>query len=367
MNNEIIDHTVDNILHTVSFNHFAVFEIYKDRIESFAYLLHSKNWNDIVKFHRSRSQKIVFSPVQVREVGHVHDHFLKRLKPVVNKILRAGVKEEELLFITNYHTLLDPQTVKKYFGVDLDTCFLRYFEIDAVLKHREQKHQTIDTVFNYDKKYLALFGKPRKFMRCGSLIKMHQTNMINDAVVSSLAKGIEIDASINWAREYWDVNDLKEVLHKYSKTADDITYHSNGDSETHYTGFPYDEKLYQNTFCSIIAETNDIHYENNDATVQFFITEKFARAVYNFHPFVVLSTPYFLENIKKLGYSTFDNIIDEGYDSIVDPYKRLDFALESVKSFSTDNRILDSVMYNFNHINDTYNSEYNKLKHFLGR
>jgi hypothetical protein len=368
MNIPIIDHKIDDILFTVSSNHFAVFEIYNDRIESFAYMIHSENWNDIIKFHRSRCKKIIFSPVQVREVGHIHDHFLKRMKPVMETILKLGVKEEEIVFITNYHTLLDKEMIQRYFNARIDILFLRYFEIDAVLRHRTLLHQIPDTVFNYQKKYLSLFGKTRKFMRSGALIKMHYFEMINDAIYSSLATGIEIQATIQQAKMYWDEKDLDLVLHKYSGTPDEVPHVSNGDSEIHYDGYPYDRSIYQNTFCSILAETNDIQYEDNIATEQFFITEKFARAIFNYHPFVILSTPYFLKNIKDLGYCTFDYVIDESYDNIVDPYERLDAALESARNFPTDNRkILDSVKHNFKNINDTYSSDYKKLKDFLER
>lgn len=364
----IVDYKINDLLYSISFNHLTVFEVYNDRIESFAYLLQNNRWNEIVKFHRSRCKNLFFSPLQVREVGHIHDHFLKRLKPVVSKLLLLGVRDDEILFITNYHSLLTTESIQHYFNSKINVLFLRYFELESVLKHRSQQHQAVDTVFNYEKKYLALFGKPRKFMRSGALIKLHKLDMITDTVYSSLAVGSEIEASVKLAEKYWPKDEVKLVLEKYSNIADDINYDTNGDSETNYAGYPYCEELYKSTFCSLIAETNDIEYDNNNATSQFFITEKFARAVYNFHPFVVLSVPYFLKNIKDLGYETFSSFASEDYDEMLNPYHRLESALNSIREFPTlDKKILDVVTHNFTHINNVYNTEYQKLKKFLER
>jgi hypothetical protein len=365
----IIHHDTNDVLHSVSFNQFVVFEIFEDRIESFVYLLEYTNWKNVVDFHRSRPGKKIFSPIQVREVGHIYDHFLKRIHPVINELISHGVKQHEILFITNYHTLLDLKKVRKYFGHKINIEFLRFFEIDAVLQHRNIQHQNVNTIFDFKNKYLAMFGKTRKFMRSGALIKMYDNNMYKESLISSLAKGVEIDASVNYASQYWPARKLHKVLTKFSQSIDNVVHDSDGGSEISYMGYPYDKTVYETTFCSIIPETNDIIYDNNPATVQFFITEKFARAVFNYHPFVILGTPYFLKNIKELGYKTFDTFICEKYDEEENPYTRLDMAINSIKDMPVEKNdmLLNILIHNCENMINVYNNEYNKLCNFLNK
>ena len=94
----------------------------------------------------------------------------------------------------------------------------------------------------------------------------------------------------------------------------------------HYLGYPYDVSLYQKTNFSLIAET---HFEHNQ---EFHPTEKTYRAIANCHPFIVASTPYFLDNLKQRGYKTFGHVIDETYDTMVDHESRLDMIIHSLQT-----------------------------------
>jgi len=67
-----------------------------------------------------------------------------------------------------------------------------------------------------------------------------------------------------------------------------------------------------NTFCNIVTETC---YRENDIT---FITEKTEKCFSAGQPFIIVSTPYFLKKLKKLGYKTFSDFWDESYDLIED-------------------------------------------------
>jgi hypothetical protein len=54
-----------------------------------------------------------------------------------------------------------------------------------------------------------------------------------------------------------------------------------------------------------------------------FYTEKTYKAIACVRPFVAVSTPYFLEDLRKLGYKTFSPFINESYDTIVDNDERM--------------------------------------------
>tara|TARA_B100001057_G_scaffold92934_1_gene89277 strand:+ start:867 stop:1811 length:945 start_codon:yes stop_codon:yes gene_type:complete len=87
--------------------------------------------------------------------------------------------------------------------------------------------------------------------------------------------------------------------------------------DNHYIGYPYDRMIFQLTNFSIIAET---HFDGNQ---EFHPTEKTYRTIANMHPFAVLSTPFFMDNLRKRGYKTFYEFVNETYDMEKDPQQRL--------------------------------------------
>jgi len=76
-------------------------------------------------------------------------------------------------------------------------------------------------------------------------------------------------------------------------------------------------KMFNSAYFNLIAETG-----NGGCNDNFFITEKTIKSLISGMPFVVFSTHRFLENLRKLGFKTFDSIWDENYDCIEDNEER---------------------------------------------
>jgi len=72
---------------------------------------------------------------------------------------------------------------------------------------------------------------------------------------------------------------------------------------------------YLNTFCSIV-------YEALWSEKVVFPTEKLNKCLMVGHPFIMVSTPRYLANIKKIGFKTFDRWWDESYDDEMDDNER---------------------------------------------
>jgi hypothetical protein len=81
--------------------------------------------------------------------------------------------------------------------------------------------------------------------------------------------------------------------------------------------------IYQNSLYSLIAETNFENYS--------FFSEKTAKALYAQRPFVFFGAQGQLEDLRNLGFKTFGDVIDESYDSILDPTERFTKAFEQVR------------------------------------
>jgi hypothetical protein len=83
-------------------------------------------------------------------------------------------------------------------------------------------------------------------------------------------------------------------------------------------------EVYNNTAYTIVTETNTSNFFS-------FFTEKIAKPIVGRRLFVVVSGYKYLRNLRKIGFKTFDGIIDESYDLIVDPVERFTEAFEQIK------------------------------------
>ena len=110
--------------------------------------------------------------------------------------------------------------------------------------------------------------------------------------------------------------------------------------------------VFNDTAYSIIAETD------HDNTLSFF-SEKTAKPMIARRLFVAFSGYKFLRNLKMQGFKTFDCVIDESYDNIVDDTERYTAAFEQVKRLCSMNqqevyaKIRDVVEHNHQHIMST--------------
>ena len=76
------------------------------------------------------------------------------------------------------------------------------------------------------------------------------------------------------------------------------------------------ELPYIDTVCSIVSETNDNDYE-------VFMTEKIWKPIIAQHVFVVHGNHLYLQRLREMGFKTFNNYFDEGYDLEQDSNERI--------------------------------------------
>jgi hypothetical protein len=76
------------------------------------------------------------------------------------------------------------------------------------------------------------------------------------------------------------------------------------------------ESLYDCSLLSVVTESN---FYSTD----IFNTEKTWKAIANRHPFILVGPYKSLAYLKSLGYKTFSDFWDEGYDNIESPMSRL--------------------------------------------
>ena len=82
--------------------------------------------------------------------------------------------------------------------------------------------------------------------------------------------------------------------------------------------------LYGRSWFSVVTET-----EMDDQPIR--ITEKMLKPLVNLHPFIVFGNPGSLSRLRALGFRTFGDAIDEGYDEEPDPQARFERAYGEVR------------------------------------
>lgn len=115
---------------------------------------------------------------------------------------------------------------------------------------------------------------------------------------------------------------------------------------------------YIDIFCEIVCET----YFTGKT---FFFTEKLMRCILNRRPFIVQGPQYFLSNLKKLGFQTFDKWWDEGYsidnpDAMFDSIKQnIDWIAEQTPTTISNwyNEMQPILEHNFRTLQNLTNSK----------
>ena len=81
-------------------------------------------------------------------------------------------------------------------------------------------------------------------------------------------------------------------------------------------------KFYNQAYFNFVVET---HFDNDT----IFLTEKTFKPILNLQPFVIIGNPGSLQLLKDLGYKTFESVIKEDYDKIINHKDRMSQLLKS--------------------------------------
>ena len=184
-----------------------------------------------------------------------------------------------------------------------------------------------------DKYFDILLGQPK--LHRGYIFKKIQSCNLSDQVIMTYlqdtTKTLQEQDSNGWK---WEMPGLEFPEHKFKWTVTPVKYYGRDVSLSQIIPI----EIYNQTAYSIIAETN---FENHYT----FFTEKTVKPILAKRLFIAFSGQYFLQNLRKLGFKTFDGIIDESYDLIEDPRVRFDLAFEQIEYLITQpqEEILSSI------------------------
>lgn len=195
---------------------------------------------------------------------------------------------------------------------------------DNLLKFYEAtNHPEIEYSVQKKSKIFCCFNKQLRAHRAIIFHKILHSNLLEKSY-SSFEYGLDVIRRTQRSSEY------KAMYKLFTRYQDIFPLRLNVPDDRHN---PIDVRIgdliyHQDSYFSLVTETlffkspND-YFPTIDAGDSIFLTEKTFRPIGLKHPFILVSRPWSLAYLKKLGYRTFHPFIDETYDSIDDDHLRL--------------------------------------------
>ena len=298
----------------------------------------------------------------MREPAFEHDeHVVKQVLLGHDLVNEQGVDPKSIYYF--YSTDLGKQThrvvAEKYnlAPQPFNIITFPYYEVDAYKKIIQEKicdHVTPAEARtkNAVRTFLSLNGKPDKFMRLKQVALYWQRRLMNNGLIT-LTRTDEDKRHFPNLKDYYPYvssilteKDFEKFCKHWPYSLDEQNV-KQGLYGKHFSGYPFDKKLFADTYMSVISET---HSGAHNCNPQFFPTEKTYKAIVNCHPFIMLSTHNYLKELQSQGYKTFTPYIDESYDQEPEAYKRMNLAIDQIEKLCKDGvpvDMLSTAIYNY--------------------
>ena len=255
------------------------------------FIIETYHYNDIENINKINN-KIVFID-SVTEGVHSIDEFFNQY----NKSNFYVIFSNSIWNKKQYHVNID------YINLDF-WYFIQQTISDSSNLYNENYH--------YSKEYNFDYPKNNIFVSTTGTKKRERTYLIDN-----LIKKINYD---NFILKYRGENLGKNYDHCdfYKTTSENFDAYSTifGNFVNISSAVP--TKLYNQAYFNLVVET-DVDYPYS-----FFPTEKISKALLTGIPFVVYSTPNFLQNLHNIGFKTYNELWNEDYDTEFDYTKRAD-------------------------------------------
>lgn len=262
-----------------------------------------------------------------------------------NNLYDYSLLENNSLVIVNFDAFIDTIQVQDSLKtliafLSQNNHLLVYNDIDGIIRyyHLEQHLQKLNDLDESSHISFILDGYPLKtnndhrfklYSMPNSHFEMNlsrkkfldPTNSRKDFILTIGRQSIERDLLWNNLQAK---NLLQNGFARYHKKNRNYSAWLGTKSSIHnwHDGHPSTD-LYNNSYFEIVPET---FYQNT-----YFVTEKTVKPISCKLPFLILSTPGYLEFLKSKGYNTFGSIIDESYDKETDLQKRIGLITDQVE------------------------------------
>lgn len=239
--------------------------------------------------------------------GHLNEYF-------VGEILK-NISYKKIIFLYNDYL----NDFSKYKSKNVSFIRVNYYlnRSSRYFQHN-LKLNNISEVLNYEeKKYHFLsFNQYPHHHRVKIISEIYKNNIIDKFLISYNPKFYETLGDVKYDYE----NQLKDLGYFEDYKLFISLPEKKVDFETTFriSGYGYEDvQPYRESIISLISDT--IFFKH-----QGFISEKVFKPIMYLQPFLIAGPPYYLKEIRNMGFKTFDGFIDESYDEEVDDKLRLE-------------------------------------------
>jgi len=221
-------------------------------------------------------------------------------------------------------------------GGDLPSNY-RYFQFENFCQRMMNFEENItcmtrtDEIYNKPNKpytFLFLNGRMRPH-RKWLLLELAAKNLLHNSLYTNLDNKGASDRDLTYIENQVNLMDLAEPLHYLPPEYEVDLYRDRVDTPGTETNVKFHlfnnewgeayikPEPYIDTYFSLVTET--VFSGSNS-----FRTEKIWKPIIMGHPWIAVANSGFYRDMHNLGFRTFGHIIDESFDSIVDPQQRIE-------------------------------------------
>jgi len=207
-----------------------------------------------------------------------------------------------------------------------------YFADDELLfQFRNKKVNAIPfNTLPREKKFTALV-RMHKSWRSNTMAKLWEQNLHTDGYFSY---GIDIKAPESEDDNPIEVDNftnLRILTHQFLKKCPFIA--DNLNSSSHNDHRKTTTEHFNNSYINVVLESHmDVDQSNG-----VLLSEKTFKPIKHAQPFIIFGAHGSLKQLRDMGYKTFDDVLDQGYDSIQNTTERWHYAINVlIKLLSKD-------------------------------
>lgn len=285
--------------------------------------------NNIIE--RIRNNEVILLLNNSHEAFHdcvdpIYDYFVQKLE----------IPAQQIILLTESASIKDivKRVAEQYNQPLINVHWLRIFEYNVSNNTTDLVKPNTLEIKHYDKKFINLNRRWR----------IHRPIFVALLKLFGLLdKGYVSLASIEGASwtEMWPYIEMalhdSELLNILNNNKDQIMSIPDlylDTTELHINQADITDSLnfyYENSYFSLVNETN--YFTQYGEAI--FLSEKVFKPIAKLHPFILITRPHSLAMLRSLGYKTFNGLIDETYDTIVEDNERMLTIIREVKRLSS--------------------------------
>lgn len=203
-------------------------------------------------------------------------------------------------------------------------------------EHYTTRYTHVDAQYNIKEKekIFVCFNRVARPHRLALFALSLEYNLLDKSFYSYLSSSSDLKGMLQFLRTFISAdlyNRIKDILNKH---LDKIPYKLNTEPDQNTTIVREEDlKYFNDSYFSLVTETMFFpvyRYNHILPTEEVFFSEKIFKPIRMKHPFILLGPVGSLVELRKLGYKTFNSIIDERYDGISNDEERLLAILDEV-------------------------------------